>query len=526
MTTYVHTINPQIAAQIGESESILLNQIDYWLSKSGKSVDNLNGKWIYNSHKEWLKQFSYWSLSKLRRTIKSLENLGLIISVKVNSKKWNQTKWYSIDYEKYAELFKREYLKSSNSKLSITEKEQSINKSDCLAESLVLDTDRFNSSHFIKNKITKSKNSASKVKKKISKKESEISKDIKLNIHKNTSQSPKVCICSKWTNQSVQNEQMLIVTNNIYTNTSSNELKNNYSDFKKEEDNFSKKIKEYKSQQAILAANENNLLEQMVYLWNKVFEYSLNPIKAYANQKNTAYLLNILHKYFNNDLNKWREYAIKVNSSKFLMGEKETKKNFKATFGWLIKPETIEKIINDEYGVGDRELDMNNLEKNIKEKEYDIRVSARQKVSQCLKDRVDKELEEQEFKEYLLNERYEEDGDQYKVKNYMEKVSKYQMYGSYITPSHFYYPGNEKCREKIFNAYLMNKYLGVDELEIQERIKEIRQREGSKNIIFEKMKKLGDNLKNISLSNTGSLERMQNDIYSFNFIKKSIFNIW
>ena len=110
MKSYIHTINTQIATQIGESECILLNQIDYWLSKKGRHVDNLEGSWIYNSHKEWLKQFSYWSLSKLRRTIKSLEKLELIISAKVNSKKWNQTKWYSINYKKYIQLFETKYL--------------------------------------------------------------------------------------------------------------------------------------------------------------------------------------------------------------------------------------------------------------------------------------------------------------------------------------------------------------------------------------------------------------------------------
>ena len=65
---YIHTINPQIASQIGESESILLNQLEYWISKCGRDIDNLDGKWIYNSYKKWSEQFTYWSTSKLRRT--------------------------------------------------------------------------------------------------------------------------------------------------------------------------------------------------------------------------------------------------------------------------------------------------------------------------------------------------------------------------------------------------------------------------------------------------------------------------
>ena len=104
MASYVHTINPQIASLIGESESILLNQLEYWILKCGRNIENLDGKWIYNSYKKWSEQFTYWSTSKLRRTIRSLENLGLIKSAKVNAKKWNQTKWYSINYNEYNKL--------------------------------------------------------------------------------------------------------------------------------------------------------------------------------------------------------------------------------------------------------------------------------------------------------------------------------------------------------------------------------------------------------------------------------------
>ena len=57
--------------------------------------------------------------SKLRgikpEEIKSLENLGLIKSAKVNSKKWNQTKWYSIDYHEYNKLLEDRYSNSPSS---------------------------------------------------------------------------------------------------------------------------------------------------------------------------------------------------------------------------------------------------------------------------------------------------------------------------------------------------------------------------------------------------------------------------
>ena len=82
-SNYLHIINPIIATIIGQNESILLNQLEYWISKCGRNIDNLDGKWIYNSYKKWSEQFTYRSSSKLRRIIKSLEILGVIKSTKL-----------------------------------------------------------------------------------------------------------------------------------------------------------------------------------------------------------------------------------------------------------------------------------------------------------------------------------------------------------------------------------------------------------------------------------------------------------
>ena len=77
----------ELALEIGLEESIVLKQIEYWISKCGKHILNEPGLWIYNSINEWHKQFSYWSLSKLRRILSSLEKNGILLSKKVNAKK-------------------------------------------------------------------------------------------------------------------------------------------------------------------------------------------------------------------------------------------------------------------------------------------------------------------------------------------------------------------------------------------------------------------------------------------------------
>ena len=158
-----------------------------------------------------------------------------------------------------------------------------------------------------------------------------------------------------------------------------------------------------------------SVTQTMVDLWNKVFEHSISPIRAYSNKKNQKTLLNIYQIIFNSDLNNWREYALAVNSSQFLMGEKKTKNNFKAVFGWLIKPETIEKILSGEYGVGDRELDMNNKARNAEIKKEQKVTELENRVTNNLKENLNELKELEEFRNYIEEEGYQEDNDRYKL---------------------------------------------------------------------------------------------------------------
>lgn len=89
---------PSLAIEIGLNEAIVLQQFHYWLLRSRHSHDGYD--WIYNSYPEWQKQFPFWSLSTLKRTIHSLENQEYLISGNYNSAGFDKTKWYRINYEK------------------------------------------------------------------------------------------------------------------------------------------------------------------------------------------------------------------------------------------------------------------------------------------------------------------------------------------------------------------------------------------------------------------------------------------
>jgi uncharacterized phage protein (TIGR02220 family) len=95
-------ILPTLAIKIGLNESIILQQIHYWLLTSKHDKDGK--KWVYNTYKEWQMQMPFWSETTIKRTIKSLEDQGLLLSANYNSLKLDKTKWYTIDYEKLAEM--------------------------------------------------------------------------------------------------------------------------------------------------------------------------------------------------------------------------------------------------------------------------------------------------------------------------------------------------------------------------------------------------------------------------------------
>lgn len=93
---------PSLAGKIGLNESIILQQLHYWLTESKNVRDG--EKWVYNTYEDWQKQFPFWSVSTIRRTITKLENIKLIIIGNYNKLKIDNTKWYRINYPVLADM--------------------------------------------------------------------------------------------------------------------------------------------------------------------------------------------------------------------------------------------------------------------------------------------------------------------------------------------------------------------------------------------------------------------------------------
>jgi hypothetical protein len=94
-------IDPDLAVLLGLNESIIIQQIHYWLQINEKSNHNFyDGHcWTYNTYKEWQKQFPFLSVKTIQRTINNLESCRLIVSSNYNKMKIDRTKWYRIDYK-------------------------------------------------------------------------------------------------------------------------------------------------------------------------------------------------------------------------------------------------------------------------------------------------------------------------------------------------------------------------------------------------------------------------------------------
>ena len=127
-----HQFNTEIAKQYGLEESILLENIYFWIKKNKANNQNYhNGKyWTYNSIRAFKILFDYMSESKIYRALKKLEEAGLIEIGDFNADRYKRPSWYTVT-EKAIKLYKDNSLQNETSTLqneisSITDNKQQI----------------------------------------------------------------------------------------------------------------------------------------------------------------------------------------------------------------------------------------------------------------------------------------------------------------------------------------------------------------------------------------------------------------
>ena len=88
---------PSLARELGLNEAIMLQQMHYWLIKSSHEFEGV--KWFYKTLEDWQTEFPFWSTMTIRRTLTNLEKQKVIRIGNFNKKKFDKTKWYTIDYQ-------------------------------------------------------------------------------------------------------------------------------------------------------------------------------------------------------------------------------------------------------------------------------------------------------------------------------------------------------------------------------------------------------------------------------------------
>lgn len=94
---YPLVVLPSLAKKIGLNKAILLQQAHYWLQHTTQVQQGK--KWFYKTHEEWQEEFPFWSISTIRRAISELEKDNLLVTGNFNQKKYDKTKWYTVNYQ-------------------------------------------------------------------------------------------------------------------------------------------------------------------------------------------------------------------------------------------------------------------------------------------------------------------------------------------------------------------------------------------------------------------------------------------
>ncbi|HDE6562971.1 TPA: DnaD domain protein, partial [Staphylococcus aureus] len=122
---YPIQVLPKLAELIGLNEAIVLQQIHYWLNNSKHKYDGKT--WIFNSYPEWQKQFPFWSLITIKRTIYSLEKQNLLLIGNYNKAKFDKTKWYTINYQTIEGMIRPSY---QNDTTSVSKRDDGVYQND------------------------------------------------------------------------------------------------------------------------------------------------------------------------------------------------------------------------------------------------------------------------------------------------------------------------------------------------------------------------------------------------------------
>jgi len=122
-------IYPELADEIGIYESMLLLQLEFWISNS--STDEIDGKrWTYQSTTDMKeKAFNWLSRNTINRMVSSLIDKKLIYVGSFNKSKYDKTRWFALNYDTINTLDSVNLIDNKNGK-SVSQSASSVSQND------------------------------------------------------------------------------------------------------------------------------------------------------------------------------------------------------------------------------------------------------------------------------------------------------------------------------------------------------------------------------------------------------------
>jgi len=113
--TAIRVMDMNISNALGSLEAaLILQQLHYWMEKEGVGVIVDRAKYIYNTFEDWVsQQFTFLTTWKFRKAMNLLRSLSIVEVIRYKAKEWNQTNYYSLNYEKLREWAKAESIEIS-----------------------------------------------------------------------------------------------------------------------------------------------------------------------------------------------------------------------------------------------------------------------------------------------------------------------------------------------------------------------------------------------------------------------------
>lgn len=106
-STYTRSYNAVLAKKLNKSKATIINQIDYWTHVLQDEKHFHEGKyWVRETYGEWQEQFPEMTARGIQKVLLSLEQEGYIYVGNFNSKPYDRTKWYAVNYDKIKDVLK------------------------------------------------------------------------------------------------------------------------------------------------------------------------------------------------------------------------------------------------------------------------------------------------------------------------------------------------------------------------------------------------------------------------------------